>query len=93
MDDDPVYICRPVRLHLPAGPVGGYALVANHADRIYAGNLGFEETAQRIAAAHGSRGPNVDYLANTVAHLDEMGISEGHLHALLRRVREIRGSA
>ena len=34
---------------------------------------------------------NVDYLANTVARLDDMGIAEGHLHALLRRVTEIRG--
>jgi len=89
MEDDPIYVCRKVPLAFAEGRVRGYALVVNRHDRIYAGKLGFEETARRIAAAHGNRGPNADYLASTVAHLDEIGIREGHLHALLRRVREI----
>lgn len=89
MDDDQIYICRPVRLHLPGGRIDGYTLVVDRGDRIYAGRQDFEQTARTIATATGARGPNVDYLANTVAHLDEMGIAEGHLHALLRRVREI----
>jgi glutathione-specific gamma-glutamylcyclotransferase len=91
MDDDPIYICRRVRLQLPGGPVTGYTLVVNRADSIFAGRLDFEETAQRIAVSAGKRGPNIDYLANTVARLDTMGIAEGHLHALLRRAAEIRG--
>tara|TARA_R110000868_G_scaffold36962_4_gene130720 strand:- start:5824 stop:6396 length:573 start_codon:yes stop_codon:yes gene_type:complete len=91
MDNDPIYICRRVRIQLPDETVTGYTLVVNRADRIFAGRLDFEETAQRIAKSAGKRGPNVDYLANTVARLDDMGIAEGHLHALLRRVTEIRG--
>ena len=63
--------------------------MVNREDRIYAGKLSFEETARQIAACAGARGPNIDYLANTVAHLDEMGIAEGHLHALLRRARTL----
>lgn len=90
MVDDPIYICRRVALHLSNGPVSGYALVVNHADRTFAGRLSFEETARRIAVSRGDRGPNIDYLANTVAHLDDMGIPEGHLHALLRRAQTIR---
>lgn len=92
MEDDPIYICRPVRLRLPDRAVAGYALVVNREDRIFAGRLAFEETAQRIARSAGNRGPNIDYLANTVSRLDDMGIPEGHLHALLRRAREIRGT-
>jgi len=91
MDDDPIYICRRVRLRLPDGPVTGYTLVVNRAERIFAGRLAFEETARRIATSAGKRGPNIDYLANTVARLDTIGIAEGHLHALLRRAAEIRG--
>jgi cation transport protein ChaC len=90
MDDDPIYICRRVRLRLPDKTVAGYALVVNREERIFAGRLEFEETAQRIARSAGIRGANIDYLANTVERLDAMGIPEGHLHALLRRACEIR---
>ena len=90
MSSDPIYVCRPVRLHLSTGPADGYTLTVNRQDRIYASGLTFEQTARRIAVSEGRRGPNIDYLANTVAHLDEMGIGEGHLHALLRRARELR---
>lgn len=91
MEDDPIYICRQIRLRLPDRTVNGYALVVNRKDRIFAGKLTFEETAARIARSAGNRGPNIDYLANTVERLDTMGIPESHLHSLLRRATEIRG--
>lgn len=91
MEDDPIYICRPVRLTLPTETVAGYALVVNREDRIFAGRLDFEETARRIATCSGNRGPNIDYLANTVARLDAMAIPEGHLHHLLQRATQLRG--
>jgi cation transport protein ChaC len=90
---DPIYICRPVRLQLPNETVQGYALVVNREERIFAGRLDFEETARRIASSAGKRGPNIDYLANTVARLDDMNISEGHLHHLLRRATQLRGGS
>lgn len=88
---DPIYICRPVRLQLPNETVQGYTLVVNREERIFAGRLDFEETARRIASSAGKRGPNIDYLANTVARLDDLNISEGHLHHLLRRATQLRG--
>lgn len=90
MSNAPIYVCRRVRLKLADRTVDGYTLVVDRNERIYAGKLPFEEAARRIAAAEGKRGPNIDYLANTVAHLDEMGIPESALHALLRRAGEIR---
>lgn len=42
--------------------------------------------AERIRHCRGQRGPNIDYLVNTVAHLDELGISDGPLHRLLAMV-------
>lgn len=92
MAHDPIYICRPIRLQLPDRTVEGYTLVVNRKDRIFAGRLDFEETARRIASSAGKRGPNIDYLANTVAHMDEMGIREGHLHQLLRRATQLRNN-
>jgi glutathione-specific gamma-glutamylcyclotransferase len=44
--------------------------------------LSLEEAAVYIRRAHGLQGSNADYLANTIAHLDELGIKEGRLHAL-----------
>ena len=90
MDNDPIYICRPIRLTLPTETVLGYSLVVNREDRLFAGHLGFEETARRIARCVGKHGPNIDYLAKTVARLDAMKIPKGHLHHLLRRAKEIR---
>lgn len=90
LNHDPIYLCRRVSLKLRTGRVDGYTLVVNRAERIYAGKIDFEETARRIAASEGRRGPNIDYLSNTVAHLDEMGIPEGRLHALLRRATALR---
>lgn len=54
----------------------------------YAGRLSIAKTAAMIAGASGVGGANRDYLANTVAHLDELGIGDGPLHAVLRAVED-----
>ena len=51
--------------------------------------LAFEETAYRIDRSTGDRGPNIDYLASTVEKLDEIGVEDPALYALLNRAREI----
>ena len=89
MVDDPIYICRKAGLRLPDRRIDGYTLVVNRANRIYAGKLAFEKTAYRIARSTGDRGPNIDYLASTVEKLDEIGIEDRALYALLNRAREI----
>ncbi len=53
----------------------------------YAGGLTLEEQAARIAAAAGSSGPNAEYLENTLAKLDELGISDPELVQLGALVR------
>lgn len=55
----------------------------------YCGGLPLEEQAAIIAHAEGDRGPNRDYLFNTVAHLDEMGIGDTELAWLAARVAQI----
>lgn len=55
----------------------------------YAGGLTSEEQASIIAAAHGGRGPNADYLFNTASHLNEIGLPDPHLDALSDAVRHI----
>ena len=43
-------------------------------------------SVRRLATCAGNRGTNRAYLENTVRHLDELGIREGHLHRILRAV-------
>ncbi len=42
-----------------------------------------------IAHAVGGRGPNTEYLSNTVEHLHELGIADNELDWLNQRVREL----
>jgi cation transport protein ChaC len=56
----------------------------------YCGGLDLETQARIIAAAIGGRGPNTEYLWNTVAHLTELGILDPELVWLSDRVRALR---
>jgi cation transport protein ChaC len=64
------------------------AYVADRRHPQYAGKLEVPEIARRIRKAIGKTGSNVDYLRNTVVHLEEMGIHEGVLHRVLRQVEQ-----
>ena len=52
----------------------------------YAGKLTAEDVVAKIRDAVGVAGPNIDYLRNTVQHLDEMGIGDCALHRILRMI-------
>lgn len=52
-------------------------------------HLALEEQARIIARAHGGRGPNTEYLYNTAAHLDEIGVPDADLHWLVREVKAL----
>lgn len=66
------------------------AFVMDRTCERYAGGLAPDEAAKLIAHAVGRLGPCADYLENTVAAMDEMGISDGPMHDLRARVRAIR---
>ena len=63
-----------------------YAYVISRACRSYAGRLDADRLAEIIAHAAGERGSNLEYLVNTVRHLDELGIADSALHDILERV-------
>lgn len=62
------------------------AFIADRAHDHYAGKLEQDRLVALIRQGHGGRGSNRHYLAETVRHLDELGIHEGRLHDLLRLV-------
>jgi glutathione-specific gamma-glutamylcyclotransferase len=53
----------------------------------YAGKLPLADAAKIIRDAHGQRGANAVYLANTVEHLERLGLHDRRLAALLAAVR------
>jgi cation transport protein ChaC len=81
------YNSRWVTVRGEAGDVRAITWVINPKGDRYAGKLPMETLARTLTTAAGRLGSNRDYLENTVAHLDELGIGERPLHAIRDRVR------
>ena len=81
-----VYEMRRVGVRTADGEVTAHACVVRRASPDYAGRLSVDETAQLLARAVGGRGTGRDYLANTVRHLEALGIPDRLLHRIEARV-------
>ena len=66
-------------------------VVDRHHDQ-YCGGLALEEQAGIIAHAVGGRGPNWQYLSNTAAHLNDLGLADPDLDWLTTRVATLRSA-
>jgi cation transport protein ChaC len=77
-----------VTLH-NGGPVRAVTYVVDREHEQYCGGLPLDRQAEVIAGAVGGRGPNPDYLWNTVRHLGELGIEDADLSWLDGKVREM----
>jgi cation transport protein ChaC len=73
------YRARWVTARTPDGPVRALTFVINDRGERYAGRLDDETVARHIATACGHRGPAAEYLLETVAHCEELGIHDRHL--------------
>lgn len=83
-----VYMPRWVTADIGGRRVRAHTYTAAHNHSQYAGKLPLETAARYIRAGVGRSGPNVEYLAQTVSHLDELGIADGPLHRLHRMLTE-----
>jgi cation transport protein ChaC len=54
--------------------------------RQYAGRLPVSKQAELVARGRGVSGDNVEYVVNTLSHLDEMGLRELALQQVLARL-------
>lgn len=70
-----------------SGPVRALTFVIDRKHERYTGRLDDEAIVTSIATACGPLGPCADYLFNTTAHLDELGIADRSLRRLCRAVR------
>ncbi|MBM3543621.1 MAG: gamma-glutamylcyclotransferase [Alphaproteobacteria bacterium] len=53
----------------------------------YAGRLSLDKQAELVLSASGLSGTNIDYVLNTVRHLEEAGVHDAPLAALASRLR------
>ncbi len=83
-----VYLRRRVTIEIGGARVPALTYVADRAHRQYAGKLPLRRAAEISRDGHGVAGGNPEYLENTAARLDELGIEDGPLHELLGLVRE-----
>jgi len=77
-----VYIERLVSVAIGRRRVRALTYVANRRHPDYAGGLSEDATLRAIRRGRGVAGSNLDYLLNTVRHLDAIGIGDGPLHRL-----------
>ena len=84
------YDPRWVTVRTDLGAVRAVTFVMNHENERYAGRLPVQTIVRHLATAGGRLGTAFEYLENTVAHLDELGIDDGPMHALLGRVHAYR---
>ena len=84
-----VYRPRLVPVDVGAEKVNALTFVADREHEGYAGRLELSRMAQTIADGSGARGPNADYLFNTLRHLDELGIREPRLKSISLAVQAL----
>ena len=83
-----VYVPTVVAVRLKSQrQVTALTFVADRAHAQYAGKLRAEEAAEAVLQGCGRSGDNTDYIANTVQHLDELGIRDRLLHRVDAIVR------
>jgi cation transport protein ChaC len=84
------YRPRWVPVHGESGPRRAIAFVINRRHERYARRLPEAEVVETVAHAEGALGACRDYLFNTVAHLEELGIHDRRLARLAAAVRACR---
>jgi cation transport protein ChaC len=88
-----VYLPRLVAVRLGGGRVvRALTFVADQTHHQFAGDLDVEHTARLVAQGRGGRGPNIDYLQRTLAHMHALGVRDPHLDRVLARAKTLSGS-
>ena len=84
----PVYVPRWLTAHTSDGPVQALSFAVNRKHERYVGRLALDDVADLLSTAAGPRGSCAEYLYNTVAHLEQLGIRDRNLWRLQKLVAE-----
>jgi glutathione-specific gamma-glutamylcyclotransferase len=82
-----IYHARWVRIEMADGPVDALTFVVNPDQSLYAGALTDEKIAGVMASAQGALGSCADYLWQTMAHLEGLGLRDNGLEQISRLTR------
>lgn len=83
-----VYVETTRKVRLDTGhEVRALTYVVDRAHHQYAGGLTAEDAHLRVWGARGQSGPNEEYVLNTVAHLNTLGIRDLHLEEIAQRIK------
>ncbi len=82
------YVPRHCPVRLKDRRVSALCYIANRDHYDYTRALGLAEMAPLIRHGTGRSGRNVDYLVNTLAHLEALGVRDSRLAKLLAMVRD-----
>ena len=86
-----VYHPRLVAVRLRGGrTVRALAFVADPTHDAYVDELDLHGRAKLVAQGIGVRGPCVDYIQNTLDHMQEVGVRDPHLERVLHAAQELR---
>jgi len=72
-----------------AGPVNAYTFVADTSNEQYTGKLDEAETVKLVLQGCGISGTCIEYLQNTLAHLEELGIHDRTLARIVGLARQV----
>jgi cation transport protein ChaC len=88
-----VYEPRLVPVQLRSGRrVRALAFVADPSHPAYVRELDLHGRARLVAQGIGQRGPCVDYIRNTLAHMHELGVRDPHLEHVLAAALTLQGA-
>ena len=80
-----VYRPRWLKSRLAKGPATIWGFIADREHAQYAGRLAEEDAVGLVLQGCGKAGPCLDYLINTLEHLDELGIHDRALRRLVTK--------
>lgn len=87
------YSPRLVHVDVAGERVRALAFIADPAHPSYAGRLLIGEVAALVVRGIGARGANVEYLVNTLRHLEELGVRDPGLlriHSAVKKLQALR---
>jgi cation transport protein ChaC len=83
------YHLRELAVDIGGRPAKARAFVVDRDHANYAGRLSLDETARLILQGTGGRGSCQQYLENTVRELNKLGLIDGPLHRLEKKVKAL----